>query len=157
MNGSKQLLIGQLANLAGVGVETIRFYERSGLLGPPARRSSGYRAYEETAVSRLHFIRRAKQLGFTLNEIKELLALDGDPAATRAEVKAAALSKIADIESRIRDLQRMRSALASLTSQCHGDDELATHCPILEALHLPADADHSGEQPTLTSDHQTGN
>ncbi len=139
MNTTKHLLIGQLARQAGVGVETIRFYERSGLLGSPERRSSGYRAYDEQAVSRLQFIRRAKQLGFTLNEIKELLALDANPDATQAEVKAAALAKIDDIENRIRDLQWMRTALVSVTSQCHGDGESAMHCPILEALHQAGD------------------
>ena len=136
----KPLLIGQLAREAKVGVETIRFYERSGLLGQPARRQSGYRTYDQDAVARLQFIRRAKHLGFTLSEIKELLAFHGDPSATRAEVKAAAVAKIDDISERIRDLERMRAALEVLAHQCHGDDAPAGTCPILAAL---ADAGES--------------
>jgi len=139
----KPLLIGQLARSANVGVETIRFYERSGLLGEPARRRSGYRMYDQDAVMRLQFIRRAKQLGFTLTEIKELLALYGDPSATRADVKTAALAKVKDIADRIRDLERMRSALEVLANKCHGDDEPAVTCPILEALTQYADADET--------------
>jgi MerR family transcriptional regulator, copper efflux regulator len=140
MTTMKPLLIGQLARSANVGVETIRFYERSGLLGEPTRRRSGYRMYDQHAVTRLNFIRRAKQLGFTLSEIKELLAFQANPNATRAEVKAAAIAKVADIGERIRDLQRMRAALETLTDQCHGDEEPAVTCPILEALTQQADA-----------------
>lgn len=130
----KPLLIGQLARSANVGVETIRFYERSGLLGEPTRRRSGYRTYDQDAVMRLNFIRRAKQLGFTLAEIKELLAFHHDPQATRADVKTAAVAKVADLDERIRDLQRMRAALEMLVNKCHGDAEPAVTCPILEAL-----------------------
>jgi len=137
----KPLLIGQLARLADVGVETIRFYERTGLLGSPERRRSGYRMYDQEAVARLQFIRRAKQLGFTLEEIKELLALHGDPGATRADVKAAAVAKVDDITRRIRDLERMRGALETLASRCHGDEESAATCPILEALAEPVEAE----------------
>jgi MerR family copper efflux transcriptional regulator len=137
----KPLLIGQLARTANVGVETIRFYERRGLLGEPTRRHSGYRMYDQDAVTRLQFIRRAKQLGFTLTEIKELLAFHGDPNATRADVKAAALAKVKDISERIRDLERMHSALEMLARKCHGDDEPAVTCPILEALTQLEDAD----------------
>ena len=136
----KPLLIGQLARTANVGVETIRFYERNGLLGEPTRRSSGYRVYDQQAVARLNFIRRAKQLGFTLAEIKELLAFHRDPNATRADVKGAAVAKISDIGERIRDLQRMQAALEKLASHCHGDDQSAANCPILEAL-----TDHTRE------------
>src|SRR3954453_4804764 len=100
------MTIGQVARRAGVGVETVRFYEREGLLEEPARRASGYRQYPEDAVARLLLIRRAKELGFTLREIKDLLALRIDPGATRADVRKRAEAKIADIEARVRYLQR---------------------------------------------------
>jgi Hg(II)-responsive transcriptional regulator len=129
----KALTVGQVAKRAGVGVETVRFYEREGLLDQPDRKASGYRQYDDDAVAVLRFIRRAKQLGFTLKEIKALLALRDDDSATRADVREQATAKITDIEAKIRDLRRMRDALAVLTATCHGDGP-ATGCPILEAL-----------------------
>jgi MerR family copper efflux transcriptional regulator len=135
----KTLKIGQLARRVGVGVETVRFYEREGLLEEPARRASGYREYGEGVVARLQFIRRAKELGFTLREIKELLALSSDPGATRADVRARAEAKVADVEERVRDLLRIKSALQELTARCHGDGPLEG-CPILEALAGPQPA-----------------
>ncbi len=127
------LKIGELARQAGVGVETVRFYERQGLLEEPQRRDSGYRQYDLEAVDVLRFIRRAKELGFTLKEIKSLLALRLDTSATKQEVRQQAEAKVADIEARIDDLQRMREALASLIKQCHGEGA-ASGCPILQAL-----------------------
>lgn len=127
------LTIGRLAQRAGVGVETIRFYEREGLLAPAQRRASGYRQYSDESVSVLRFIRRAKELGFTLKEIKSLLALRLDQTATRPQVRRAASAKLADIESRIADLQRMHAALRRLIDQCHGTGAL-NGCPILEAI-----------------------
>ncbi len=129
----KPLTIGEVARQAGVGVETVRFYERQGLLEEPQRRASGYRQYEEEAVAVLRFIRRAKELGFTLKEIQGLLALRLDATATRAEVRQQAKAKVADIEARIADLQRMRDALQTLIKKCHGDGS-TTGCPILAAL-----------------------
>src|SRR6516225_4805018 len=112
----KTLTIGQIARRAGVGVETVRFYERQGLLEEPDRRESGYRQYTEEVVFRLRFIRRAKELGFTLKEIQELVAFRSDQSATRADVRRQAKAKIADIEGKIRDLQRMKEALLKLTA-----------------------------------------
>lgn len=129
----KPLTIGQVAKRAGVGVETVRFYEREGLLEEPIRRSSGYRQYAEDVVARLRFIRRAKELGFSLKEIGDLLALRIDPKATRADVRRQAEAKIADIEAKINDLQRMKSALEKLTVSCRGHGPVKG-CPILEAL-----------------------
>lgn len=129
----KTLKIGQLARRAGVGVETVRFYEREGLLEEPARRESGYREYEEGVVARLRFIRRAKDLGFTLKEIKDLLSLSQTPDATRKDVRTLAEGKVKDIEERVRDLLRVKEALMALTARCHGDGPLEG-CPILEAL-----------------------
>src|SRR5207245_11222249 len=102
----KPLTTGQLARRGGVGVETVRFYERQGLLEEPARKESGYRQYEEDVVARLRFIRRAKELGFSLKEINELLALRVDPDTTCAEVRTKAQAKIADVEQKIEALQR---------------------------------------------------
>lgn len=129
----KPLTIGEVARQAGVGIETVRFYERQGLLEEPERRASGYRQFDQEAIAVLKFIRRAKELGFTLKEIKSLLALRMDASATKAEVREQAKAKVADIEAKIADLQRMRDVLTKLVKKCHGDGA-ATGCPILEAL-----------------------
>jgi MerR family transcriptional regulator, copper efflux regulator len=134
----KPLTIGQVARQAGVGVETVRFYERQGLLEEPSRRESGYRQYPEDVVARLRFIKRAKELGFSLKEIKELLALRVDPATTCAEVKRQAEAKIADIEARIASLLRMKKALVRLTAVCRGQGP-TSECPILDALDKEAE------------------
>ena len=128
----KSLTIGQLARNAGVGVETVRFYERKELLAEPERRPSGYRQYDEGVVRRLQFIRRAKELGFTLNEIKDLLSLRLDPTTTCADVKKRAESKIDDIEQKIRTLQRMKRALVKVTKSCRSNRP-TSECPILES------------------------
>ena len=107
--------IGQVAREAGIGIETVRFYGREGLLEQPARRLSGYRQFEPDAVIRLHFIKQAQRLGFTLREIKELLALKLDPGATRVEVRQRAVDKVADIDRRIADLKRMKDEFEQLT------------------------------------------
>src|SRR5262245_27329984 len=129
----KPLTIGDVARRAGVGVETVRFYERQGLLAEPQRRASGYRQYDEEALAALRFIRRAKELGFTLKEVKGLLELRLDATASRTEVRSQAKAKVADIEARIADLQRMRDVLQGLVRKCHGDGA-TTGCPILGAL-----------------------
>jgi MerR family mercuric resistance operon transcriptional regulator len=129
----KTLTIGQVARQAGIGVETVRFYERQGLLEEPTRKASGYREYTEDVVRRLRFIRRAKELGFSLKEVRELLTLRLDPDATAADVKRRAEAKLADIEARIRDLRRMKEALVELAAACSGHGP-ASECPILGAL-----------------------
>ena len=133
-NGAmKGLSIGQTARSAGVGVETVRFYERRGLIEPPPRTESGYRQYPEDVVVRLGFIRRAKELGFTLNEIKELLSLRLEPASACEDVRRQADLKIASIEEKIHDLQGMKTALAELVDACQGQGT-TSECPILDAL-----------------------
>jgi MerR family mercuric resistance operon transcriptional regulator len=132
-SGARTMLsIGQVARRAGVGVETIRFYEREGLLAEPGRRLSGHRLYDEGTVTRLMFIRRAKELGFTLREIKELLSLRHYSGTLCGEVRARAEAKIKDIDSKIKLLRRMKDALGRLTAAC-GKTEGA-ECPILDAL-----------------------
>ena len=129
----KGLTIGGVAKRAGVGVETIRFYERKGLVEEPPRRESGYRQYPAEAVARIRFIRRAKDLGFSLREVHELLSLRVDRRTSSSEVRRRAEAKIADIERRLADLERMKLALVELTARCSGRDS-ETECPILEAL-----------------------
>jgi MerR family mercuric resistance operon transcriptional regulator len=125
--------IGQVAKRAGVGVETVRFYERRGLIEQPRKRSSGYRVYPEDAVQRIRFIRHAKDLGFTLNEIGELLSLRPDPQGNCAAVKERAKEKVADIAGKIGSLTRMQRSLGRLIDACESRSETA-ECPILEAL-----------------------
>ena len=129
----KPLTIGTVARQAGVGVETIRFYERVGLIEDPPRRESGYRQYPEEAVARVRFVRRAKDLGFTLKEIKELLSLRASPKSRCVDVRMRAEAKIEDIERKVRALQGMKKALVKLTAACRGRGPV-TKCPILEAL-----------------------
>lgn len=143
----KLLTIGQVARRAGLGVETVRFYEREGLLDKPARKQSGYRQYAEDAVRVLRFIQRAKRLGFTLKEIKGLLELQNDRTATRADVKQRAEGKLADIQARIDSLERMKTVLLLLSEACDGIGPLAG-CPILDALTKPDDDAGDPEDPS---------
>jgi len=125
--------IGRLARRAGVKVSTVRVYERHGLLAEPARSAAGYREYEAEDLERLVFIRRAKELGFTLAEVRELLALFDDPDTGCAEVRAQAEEKLADIGDRLRDLRRIQRALTDLTRACTGEGP-TSGCPIFQAL-----------------------
>ena len=125
--------IGEVARAAGIGIDAIRFYEREGLIEEPGRRPSGYRVYGADVVLNLRFIRRAKELGFSLKQISELLSLEADPQAGAADVKRLAEEKLADIESRIRALQRMRRALRRLTEGCPGTGP-TSRCSILGTL-----------------------
>lgn len=129
----KPMTIGQVAEQAGVGIETVRFYEREGVLAKPARSASGYRLYDADVVARLQFVRRAKELGFTLNEVKELLSLRIGPTTSCGEVRAKAEVKIADIEDKIRILQRTKKALLRLTQEC-SQKVGGSECPILDTL-----------------------
>ena len=110
--------IGQLAAKTGVPIDTVRYYERDGLLAPAARLASGYRRYGEAEVKRLRFIRRAKALGFSLEDIRGLLALSA--GRNVAEVRRTAVRKLADVEHRIAELERIRSALDTLIEACPG-------------------------------------
>jgi Hg(II)-responsive transcriptional regulator len=131
--GNGVIRIGEVAARAGVNVQTLRFYERRGLLKPPARRPSGYREYSPEAVRVVRFIKRAQELGFTLAEIEELLRLREDRRASCPEVRAAGSAKIADIDQKIRSLRAMRRALQVLVDSCRREGS-TRECPILEAL-----------------------
>ena len=130
---ASNMTIGAVAKRAGVGIDTIRYYERERLLPPPRRRASGYRDYDVVAVDRLRFIRRAKQLGFTLDEIRELLALSTDHVRGVRDVKHRAQMRLAAIEQRIHELQRVRRGLKKLIDECPGHGDPGA-CPILSAL-----------------------
>ena len=128
----QNLMIGQLAKKAKVKVETVRYYERRGLIPDPPRRESGYRMYSENDVARIRFIKRAQMLGFTLYEIMELLSLKVDPDTTCADVKKRAEMKIKDIEEKMRALKQMKMMLTKLVALCKGGP--SGECSIIKAL-----------------------
>ncbi len=126
------LRIGEVAGEAGVNVQTLRFYERRGLLKTASRRPSGYREYAPDSVRRVRFIKRAQQLGFTLNEVQELLRLRDDPSVPCPEVRATAQAKVAEIDEKIRHLRAMKKALEALAQSCAASREHRS--TLLEAL-----------------------
>jgi MerR family copper efflux transcriptional regulator len=128
------LRIGQIANEAGVGIQAIRFYEREGLIDAPARTRSGYRQYDFDVVGRLRFIRRAQELGFTLKEVRELIALEDANGADCDDVYATASAKVAAVQRKIDDLTRMKDELSALVQACSGRGT-ARQCAIIECLH----------------------
>jgi MerR family mercuric resistance operon transcriptional regulator len=130
----EKLTIGQLAKKANVNLETIRYYERRGLIPEPPRNNSGHREYSLEAVKRTEFIKRSQALGFSLKEISELLSLRVEPGTTCGDVKARVEAKIADVDKRIEDLQRIREALMSMSKKCIGKGPVG-QCPILEELY----------------------
>lgn len=125
--------IGELAKRSGVAIDTVRYYERERLLPPAQRLTSGYRTYGADDVKRLQFVRRAKNLGFTLPEIRDLLDLSGRREDDMGSLKAAASDKLAVVEARLAELTRIRDGLQTLIQACPGHGALA-HCPILHAL-----------------------
>lgn len=129
----KTLTIGKLAKAAGVSRETIRYYEKRGILEDPARSASGYRRYSHNTIIRLRFIRHAKELGFSLNEINELLSLRLDSKTPSSEIKKRAQQKIQNIEEKILILQKMKLSLTDLFETCSGCGPVS-QCPIMEAL-----------------------
>jgi len=127
--------IGEIATLAGVQVGTLRFYERERLLPPARRQRSGYRAFDPSTVVRVRFIRRAQELGFSLVEIRELLAAsDARGQVVGAELEKLAAEKLAEIDARIRDLRRVRRAVLKVTEDLRCEAPLDGPCPILAAL-----------------------
>ena len=139
---TQHFTIGGVARRAEVGIDTIRYYEREGLLPPPQRRASGYRDYGPDVVERLRFIRRAKELGFTLEEIRELLVLSTDRERGVKSVKQRAEARLDQVNQRIHELQRMKHGLQQLIDACPGHGALE-HCPILRALGGEETHDHA--------------
>lgn len=127
------MTIGQVANASGTGIQTLRYYEREKLLPAATRKPSGYRLYQPEAVARLRFIRRAKDLGFSLEEIRQLLKLQDEKPGNRARVKSIADDKVTELDRKIRDLKRMRHVLAHVSESCSGKGPVHD-CPIIEAL-----------------------
>lgn len=127
------LKIGEVAERGGVNLQTIRYYERERLLPEPPRLASGYRLYPDQTVRRVRFIKRAQEIGFTLAEIRELLAIRIDTDRDSSEVRALAHAKISDIEAKIQTLHRMKEALDRITERCSGCGP-ASECPILESI-----------------------
>lgn len=128
------LTIGQIAKRTNVNIETIRYYEKLGILPKPTRNSnSGYRQYKTNTIEQLNFILNAKSLGFSLNEIKQLFALRIKSSTTCADIKSKAEKKIKDIETKIKTLQKMKNALNKLASQCKGKGPVGD-CPIIDAF-----------------------
>ncbi|NOR64510.1 MAG: MerR family transcriptional regulator [Candidatus Scalindua sp.] len=125
--------IGKVAKQVGITVEAIRFYEKKGLIEPPTRNESGYRDYPEYVVQLVSFIKRAKELGFSLKEIKNLMSLRYTPGTTCSEIKSQTIEKIANIDRKVKDLLKIKGALAELVSGCPGQGPL-NHCTIMEAL-----------------------
>ena len=129
--------IGRLAEAADVSVDTVRYYERRGLLAEPRRTDGGFRDYDEGAVRRLRALRRAQALGFTLDEAAGLLALSRESHADAAAVRQRAVEKIADLDARIAELAKTRDALAALADACGGRHTTRAECPVLHALAEP--------------------
>jgi Cu(I)-responsive transcriptional regulator len=125
--------IGEVAQRAGVNIQTLRYYERRGLLPSPVRRPSGYREYSEDTVGLVRFIKRAQLLGFTLDDVGELIELRANPSRSPTAVRAVAVRKVADITERIRRLTAMQRALEQLVKACECAGP-ARGCPIIEAL-----------------------
>ena len=126
------LSIGKLAKTCEVKIDTVRYYERKGLILPIERTESGYRVYSQDSVKRLHFIRKAQSLGFTLEEIKELLELSEMPEADCADIRDRASKKIADVEIRIADLISIKESLKELSGYCPGKGKPLSECSILK-------------------------
>jgi Hg(II)-responsive transcriptional regulator len=124
--------ISEAAAQAGVNVQTIRYYERRGLLPRPPRRASGYREFPDAAVRVVRFIKRAQELGFTLDEVEELLQLRRHAGRNRPRIRSVAERRIAQIEQKVAELERMKRALKRLVHSCHENTTL--DCPIIEAL-----------------------
>ncbi len=135
MKSRAVVTIGLASVSSGVPPKTIRFYEQLGLLKPAERLANGYRAYDESNVQTLRFIRRARDLGFSLPEIDKLLALYRNRRRASEDVKRLALAHIADVDQKIAELTRIRDTLTELARHCHGDQR--PDCPILEELERP--------------------
>ena len=127
------LKIGEVAERGGVNLQTIRYYEREKLLPEPPRLASGYRIYPDQTVRRVRFIKRSQEIGFTLAEIRELLAIRINADRDSSDVRTLAQAKITDIERKIQTLHRMKEALGRLTERCSGCGP-ASECPILESI-----------------------
>lgn len=140
------MTVGALAEAAGVAADTVRYYEKRGLLARPRRTAGGYRDYDADALRRLRALKRAQALGFTLDEAADLLALSRDAHADAEAVHQRATEKIADLDARIAELARTRDALAELAEACGGRHETRAECPVLRALAGPEPGPETGPE-----------
>jgi MerR family transcriptional regulator, mercuric resistance operon regulatory protein len=129
------ITIGQLARAAAVNLETVRYYERIGLMPQPGRTGSGHRSYDEKHVRQLSFIRRARELGFSIEDIRTLLMLAAPTQRSCAEVKEIACAHLISVQTKLADLAKLENILATTVAQCSGDDSPA--CPVLDILDRP--------------------
>jgi len=134
-----QSTIGAVAKQAGVAIDTLRYYERQGIVARPPRTASNYRIYPEDTVRRVRFVKRAQELGFSLKQIKALLELRAAPQARCQDVRRRALEKISEIDEKMRSLRAMRRALSKLADECASPRGPVSECPILEALEADGD------------------
>ena len=131
--------IGKLAKKARCKVETVHYYEKIGLMPEPPRTEGGHRIYNASHAKRLHFIRRNRELGFKIEQIKELLKFIDEPNHYCGEVKAMAMLQAREVQQKIDDLERLKLALTSMISQCKGSGYSIDNCPIIDALYLDAE------------------
>ena len=143
MEAKRDMTIGNAAREAGVGVETIRFYERKGLIDqPPKPAFGGFRVYPDETVERIRFIRQAQELGFSLREIDDLMSLRADPAADSGDVRERATAKVKEVKRKIMELERIRAALETLIAACPGGGALRA-CSIMDALEGDGDRERT--------------
>ena len=133
---SSQFSIGQLAEQAGCKVETVHYYEKTGLMPEPPRTEGGHRVYALSHVKRLNFIRRSRELGFNIEQIKELLKFIDEPDHYCGEVKAIAMLQARAVQQKIDDLERLKKALNTMVSQCKGSRYSIDNCPIIDAPYV---------------------
>lgn len=136
MDGAGRMAIGGMSKRTGTNIETIRYYERGGLLPAPARSPGGYRLYGNDHLERLTFIRRARALGFSIGEVRTLLRLADERKRPCAEVRGVAEAHLEDVRAKIRDLRRMERVLQATVARCAAGGR--THCPVIEALYRDA-------------------
>jgi len=130
----KSVTVGVLARETGINIETVRYYENIRLLPKPKRRESRYRVYDENDLARVKFIVRAKELGFTLKEIKDLLGLKIESTSTCGDIKNLAEEKIKIVDEKIRDLKNIKKHLSKLARQCVNEQVSTEECPIVKSL-----------------------
>lgn len=134
----ERLTIGKVAKASGVGIDTVRFYERKGLIPPGKKAGTSFREYSGDSARRIRFIKRAQELGFTLSEIKELLEIRVSSKATCSQVKTRSDAKLEEIEEKIQDLRKIKRSLAALSEQCRNGSAPGSECPILDSFEAGA-------------------
>jgi MerR family mercuric resistance operon transcriptional regulator len=132
--GEKVYSVGELATAGGCKVETVRYYEKIGLMPDPPRTEGGHRLYSLVLLKRLTFIRRSRELGFPIEQIRELLRFVDEPGHTCGEVKGMAMLQARSIQEKIDDLRRLQKALNAMAARCKGKDYALENCPIVDAL-----------------------